>query len=181
MSVASHLAISPSKYDVQIRTLIPLYDELIAEVARALEYAARPIRTIADLGVGTGALARACLERTPGARVWGIDADSDMMAIASTRLTGLSRRVRMTRGSFLDEALPACDAIVASYSLHHIRTRRAKQALPALLSCASSWRSHHQWRLCPCVDAAWIRARSRCLVLSSRQDVRQPRTRATRL
>jgi ubiquinone/menaquinone biosynthesis C-methylase UbiE len=86
------------------------------------------VRTIVDLGVGTGALARACLERTPGARVWGIDADSDMMAIASTRLADLSRRVRMTRGSFLDESLPACDAIVASYSLHHIRTRRAKQS-----------------------------------------------------
>jgi SAM-dependent methyltransferase len=29
---------------------------------------------------------------------------------------------------FLNEALPSCDAIVASYSLHHIRTRRAKLA-----------------------------------------------------
>ena len=34
----------------------------------------------------------------------------------------------MTTGSFLDEALPPCDAMVASYSLHHIRTSRAKLA-----------------------------------------------------
>ena len=86
------------------------------------------MRTVVDLGIGTGALARACLERTPAARVWGIDADADMMAIARTRLGRLSRRVTMTTGSFLDEALPSCDAMVASYSLHHIRTCGAKQA-----------------------------------------------------
>ena len=128
MSVASHLAISPAKYDARIRSQIPLYDELIAEVARALGHAARPVRTVVDLGIGTGALARACLESVPGARIWGIDADPDMMAIARTRLGRLSRRVTMATGSFLDEALPPCDAIVASYSLHHIRTTRAKLA-----------------------------------------------------
>ena len=85
MSVASHLAISPARYDARIRSLIPLYDELIAEVARALGHAARPVRTVVDLGIGTGALARACLESVPGARIWGIDADPDMMAIARTR------------------------------------------------------------------------------------------------
>jgi ubiquinone/menaquinone biosynthesis C-methylase UbiE len=84
------------------------------------------VRTIVDLGIGTGALARACMERAPGARIWGIDADADMMAIAHARLGRRSRRVTMTTGSFLDAALPSCDAIVASYSLHHIRTARAK-------------------------------------------------------
>jgi SAM-dependent methyltransferase len=128
MSVASHLAVSPAKYDARIRSLIPLYDELIAEVARALDHAERPVGIVVDLGIGTGALARACLERASGARVWGIDADADMMAIARTRLGRLSRRVTMTTGSFLEEARPSCDAIVASYSLHHIRTRRAKLA-----------------------------------------------------
>ena len=130
MSVAAHLAISPAKYDARIRSLIPLYDELIPEVARALAHAARPVRTIVDLGIGTGALARACLEHAAGARarIWGIDADPDMMAIARTRLGRLSRRVTMTTGSFLDTPLPPCDAIVGTYSLHHIRTSRAKQA-----------------------------------------------------
>jgi SAM-dependent methyltransferase len=128
MSVASHLAVSPAKYDARIRSLIPLYDELIAEVARALDHSARPLRTVVDLGIGTGALARACLERAPGARIWGIDTDSDMMAVARARLGRRTRRVTLTTGSFLDEALPSCDAIVASYSLHHIRTTRAKLA-----------------------------------------------------
>jgi ubiquinone/menaquinone biosynthesis C-methylase UbiE len=128
MSVAAHLAVSPAKYDIRIRSLIPLYDELIAEAARALDHAARPIRTIVDLGIGTGALARACLDRVPGARLWGIDADPAMMAVARKRLGRRSRRVTMTSGSFLDAELPECDAMVASYSLHHIKTERAKLA-----------------------------------------------------
>ena len=128
MSVAEHLAVTPGQYDEHIRSLIPLYDDLIAEAARALDHAARPVRKVVDLGIGTGALARACLNHVPTARVWGIDADPQMLAMARTRLGGLSRRVTMTTGSFLDQQLPACDAMVASYALHHIRTPRAKLA-----------------------------------------------------
>ena len=128
MSVSSHLSVDPRDYDDRIRKLIPLYDELIPEVARALGHAARPLRRIVDLGVGTGALAKACLTEVPGARVWGIDADAAMMQMARKRLGRRLARVTMVEGSFLDVPLPACDAIVASYALHHIRTRRQKQA-----------------------------------------------------
>jgi SAM-dependent methyltransferase len=127
LSVASHLHISPAQYDRKIRTLIPLYDELIPEVARALGFASRPVRRIVDLGIGTGALAKACLTEVPQARVWGIDADVSMMRMASARLGALASRVKMVEGSFLDTAIPECDAIVASYALHHIRTPAKKQ------------------------------------------------------
>ena len=128
MSVASHLAVDPSEYDTHIRKLIPLYDELIPSVAQALQYAARPVRTIVDLGVGTGALASACLAEVPRARVWGIDADAAMMQVARKRIGRRMTRVTLVEGSFLDVPLPACDAMVASYALHHIRTPRQKLA-----------------------------------------------------
>lgn len=128
MSVSSHLAVAAEDYDARIRTLIPLYDELITEVTRALAYSTRRIRRIVDLGVGTGALAQACLNEVPDARVWGIDADAAMMQVARKRLGRRMARVTLVEGSFLDVPLPACDAIVASYALHHIRTLRQKQA-----------------------------------------------------
>ena len=128
MSVFSHLAVAPGDYDERIRQLIPLYDELIPEVARALAQAARPVRDIIDLGVGTGALAQACLRVVPAARIWGIDADAAMMRVARRQLGRRVARVRLVEGSFLDVPLPACDAIVASYALHHILTLRQKQA-----------------------------------------------------
>lgn len=86
MSVASHLAVAPEDYDKRIRALIPLYDELIPEVARALGHSTRRIQRIVDLGVGTGALAVACLHEARGARIWGIDADAAMMQVACKRL-----------------------------------------------------------------------------------------------
>ena len=126
VSVASHLGVSPAGYDRRIRGLIPAYEELIHEAARALVMAGRPIRRIVDLGIGTGALAGACLEVAPHARVWGLDVDASMTAVARKRLGRLASRVTITHASFLETPLPPCDAIVASYSLHHISARRAK-------------------------------------------------------
>jgi len=128
MSVASHLGMSPAAYDRRIRGLIPHYDELIAEAARALGAGRRPIRHFVDLGIGTGTLTRACLGVAPDARVTGIELDASMSAMAKQRLGRLSARVRMLHGSFLDVALPLSDAMVATYSLHHIKSRRDKSA-----------------------------------------------------
>ena len=128
MSVAGHLRITPRQYDAKIRTLIPYYDELVAQAAEALRFSLRPLAKIIDLGVGTGALTKACLAVRPGARVWGIDADPAMTAIVPVRLGRAASRVQIVHGSFLDTPLPRADAIVATYALHHIKQRAAKQA-----------------------------------------------------
>jgi SAM-dependent methyltransferase len=127
MSVATHLRISPRQYDTKIRGLIPLYDELLAEAAGALHLASTRIRLIVDLGVGTGALAQACLAEVPAARLVGIDTDAAMMAMVARRLGRGASRVTLAHASFLEVDLPRCDAIVATYALHHIRDRRSKQ------------------------------------------------------
>ena len=129
MSVASHLAVSPSGYDRRIRELIPYYDDLVLEAGRGLRYAGRPIRSIVDLGIGTGALARACLQATtPSARILGFDEDAAMLGVAAVRLRRWRSRVEIRHADFVTAEIPACDAIVATFSLHHIRTRRAKLA-----------------------------------------------------
>jgi SAM-dependent methyltransferase len=130
VSVASHLAVSPSGYDRRIRELIPHYDDLILEAARGLRFTGRPIRSIVDLGIGTGALARACLMRLsdPKARILGLDADSAMLGVAAIRLRRWRTRVEIRHADFVTAEIAACDAIVATFSLHHIRTRRAKLA-----------------------------------------------------
>src|SRR5262249_52799384 len=82
--------------------------------------------TIVDLGTGTGALAAKCLERAPDARIVGIDADSEMLLAARERL---GERATFVNESFLRAPIPPCDAVVASFALHHVRTRAAKSAL----------------------------------------------------
>src|SRR5262249_58557150 len=82
--------------------------------------------TIVDLGTGTGALAAKCVERAPDARIVGIDADSEILLAARERL---GERATFVNESFLRASIPTCDAVVASFALHHVRTRPAKSAL----------------------------------------------------
>jgi ubiquinone/menaquinone biosynthesis C-methylase UbiE len=123
MSVASHLGIRLAEYDTRIRTFIPDYEAMLDVAASAVPPGAH---TIVDLGVGTGALAQACLKQARRARIVGIDADAAVMQLAAKRLGG---RATLVCGSFLRTPLPAADAVVASYALHHVRTRPARLAL----------------------------------------------------
>jgi trans-aconitate methyltransferase len=123
MSVASHLGIKLSEYDARIRTFIPDYEEMLEAAAAVVPPTAV---TIVDLGTGTGALAARCLRRAPRAQVVGIDADADIVKLAARRL---GRRGVFVADSFLRAAIPPCDLVVASFALHHVRTRAAKAKL----------------------------------------------------
>jgi SAM-dependent methyltransferase len=129
MSVASHLHIKLEEYDSRIRTFIPGYEDMIAAAAQALDALDVPAPHVVDLGTGTGALAAACLRVRPRARMTAIDADRDILELARQRLHGKTDSPSLVPGTFDDVVFPACDAVVASLSLHHIRTGEAKRAL----------------------------------------------------
>jgi tRNA (cmo5U34)-methyltransferase len=123
MGVASHLGIDLMEYDSRIRTFIPHYEEMLDVAAAAIPPRGR---TIVDLGVGTGALSARCLTTARSARAVGIDVDPEILALARRRL---GDRATFSTGSFLKAPLPPCDAVVASFALHHVRTRAAKRGL----------------------------------------------------
>jgi tRNA (cmo5U34)-methyltransferase len=129
--VATHLGLAASDYDAAIRTYIPGYEIMIDTVVELV----RTIRTIdapsvIDLGAGTGALGAAILDRVPGARVQFLDIDPAMLEVAGARVAAHGSRAELRRGSF-DDALPACDAVVASLALHHVPELDRKRALYA--------------------------------------------------
>jgi 2-polyprenyl-3-methyl-5-hydroxy-6-metoxy-1,4-benzoquinol methylase len=129
MSVGSHLQIRLDEYDSRIRTFIPAYEQLLAAAARALCGLDTRTPHITDLGTGTGALAAACLRVFPGARITGIDEDDGILEMARERMAAQGALASFVQHSFLDVALPACDAIVASLALHHVRTPDRKRQL----------------------------------------------------
>lgn len=121
--IAAHLGIKLSEYDDRIRTFIPHYEEMLDAAAAAVPAGAR---RLLDLGIGTGALASRALVHAPGAAVTGIDADPEILALAAQRL---GRHGTFVCGSFLRTPVPAVDAIVSSFALHHVRSRDAKVLL----------------------------------------------------
>jgi ubiquinone/menaquinone biosynthesis C-methylase UbiE len=121
--VAEHLGIQLSEYDERIRTFIPHYEEMLDAAASAVNPHAR---RIVDLGIGTGALAARVIARAHGAAVVGIDEDEGILALAARRL---GTRAILVCGSFLQAPFPAADAAVASFALHHVRTRHARRGL----------------------------------------------------
>jgi tRNA (cmo5U34)-methyltransferase len=124
--VRSHLRIDVEAYDATIRRFIPGYEEMLARAAAAVA-AARPARAL-DLGAGTGALSAALLAREEIGGVELLDVDPEMLEQARARLQDHGDRVTFTLRSFADP-LPACQAVAASLSLHHIPTLPAKREL----------------------------------------------------
>jgi len=186
VSVAAHLKIRLSEYDRRIRTFIPDYQEILAATAGAVGLSNRRAAVIVDLGIGTGALAARCLEVAPRARVYGIDEDPEMLAVAARRLGRKGGRHTFVAGDFARVPLLKCDAIVATLALHHVHAVSAKRRLyrrcfaalrsggvlasgdafssgtPALRRAEMDiWRAHlRQWysaRQTPAFFAAWAR------------------------
>ena len=127
--IASHLGIRLDEYDARIRTFIPDYEEMLAAAAQTLSRLTTRQAHVVDLGTGTGALAEACLKGLPEARLTLVDGDPEILEVARQRLTRLTDRVTTVAGSFLDVPLPPSDAVVGSFSFHHVHDGDVKRQL----------------------------------------------------
>jgi tRNA (cmo5U34)-methyltransferase len=137
MGVSEHLRIDLAEYDSQIRTFVPNYEEMVRIAGESVRFVRSPEPRIVDLGVGTGALSVTCLEARPDTELVGIDSDPGMLEAARIRLAEYPR-VKLIEADFLQTDLPACDAIVACLSLHHVRTQEEKRIIYA--NCGAALR-----------------------------------------
>ena len=127
-SVESHLNLDVREYDRLIRTFSPSYEEMIGVVVDVLQRTFSGKFHVLDLGTGTGALAFAIASKIPLATIEAWDIDRKMLAVAQERLAPFGERITIVERSF-DEPLPSCDAVVASFSLHHVKDRGSKTDL----------------------------------------------------
>ncbi len=107
---------------VDRRVLIPRPEtELVAEAAIDLAAQAGPIRQVADLGTGSGAIGLAMTDELPidGTSVWLTDVSEDALDVARANLASIGRaaaNVRIGLGSWFDALPPGqlFDVIVAN-------------------------------------------------------------------
>ncbi len=100
------------------RRLVPCFDAFYGAAIRALELAEAPLRSVLDLGTGTGALAAMVAESAPEAHLTLLDGAPAMVAKASAALGGRGTGVVQD----FAEPLPAgpFDAVVSSLAIHHL-------------------------------------------------------------
>ena len=107
--------LDPGTYLEAIRSEVPSYDEFQEAVAEATT----PIvaRCILELGVGTGETALRVLRRHSAARLIGLDASAQMVAVASQVLGSADLRV-----GCLEDPLPEgqFDLVVSALAVHHL-------------------------------------------------------------
>lgn len=114
-------------YDKRRFALMPGYPEMIHATMQALPFRYDQPFDVLEVGIGTGNLAAAILERFPAARLTGIDVASGMLDIAGTRLSPYRDRVRLELSDL--ESMPITgewDAVVSSLTFRCLsRPRKA--------------------------------------------------------
>jgi len=120
-----HLHLDARTYLEVTRRLVPSYDRLQEAVAAAAEGGA--VRTLLDLGTGTGETLGAVLARHRGATALGLDREEAVLEVARTRLRGLPVDLRVAE---LSAPLPdgPFDLITSALAVHHLEGT-AKAAL----------------------------------------------------
>jgi tRNA (cmo5U34)-methyltransferase len=107
----------PGSYPDVIREEIPDYDRLQAELAAAVR--GRTVRTILELGTGSGETTRRVLELYPDAHLRGIDSSEAMLSAAREALSGAGVDLELRR---LEDPLPSgpYDLVVSALAVHHL-------------------------------------------------------------
>ncbi len=116
-----------------VRGGIPFGAEQIEIMLRVLASDGAPLQRFADLGCGSGVLARAILARWPEARATLVDFSAPMLAEAEQDLSTHRPAPHFVRADLADaswvEAVAAdapFDAVVSAYAIHHLPDARKR-------------------------------------------------------
>lgn len=114
------------RYDADMDVMHPNRAHMARIVGEWLDVPREAPLRFADLGTGTGHLARTLLERFPRARLVAVDGAKAMIALARARFASDAARVEFRTADFREPARvfppgeAPFDAIVSSFALHHL-------------------------------------------------------------
>lgn len=122
--VAKHFAQRWDHYDLQIRAVVPFYDEMLSTVIAISKHTvANPINVL-EIGVGTGYLTQLVAAAFPQAKITGMDIVQDFLRIAEERLSGYGARIRLKHVDITEfEFVEKYDLVITSLVFHHLKDK----------------------------------------------------------
>jgi len=121
-------------YVEDVRGGVPYAADQIEMLLRVLAARQAPVRRLADLGCGSGVLARAVLAQYPDAHAALVDFSEPMLAAARRDLAQHVPPPRIVTGDLADPQwarsiadLAPFDIVVSGYAIHHLQHERKRQ------------------------------------------------------
>jgi tRNA (cmo5U34)-methyltransferase len=120
-------------YDSERRRLIYCFDEFYGTAGELVARFCPDSPSILDLGAGTGILSATIVERVPTAKIHLLDASSEMLLQAASRLSKWQPQITVQS---LNEELPEgpFDAIVSALAIHHLNDAEKRDLYSRILA-----------------------------------------------
>ncbi|MEK7728194.1 MAG: methyltransferase domain-containing protein [candidate division KSB1 bacterium] len=127
-----------AQYDAKMNLMHPNRVKMAEMVCAMLPFAAQEKLTLLDLGTGTGFLTAYLLQAFPHAHIIAVDGALAMMQQAQARLREKAQALTWHICTFQELArntsdLPALDAVVSCFALHHLSAEQKRELYHAVL------------------------------------------------
>jgi SAM-dependent methyltransferase len=108
---------------------IPARKERFKVITQLIADTQKKVSSVLDLGCGTGSLMLPILQAFPAAKVWGVDFDATLLALAEKRLAGFGSRIKLIKTdlrkqNWLKSVPTSFDAVVSATTLHWFSRRQ---------------------------------------------------------
>ncbi|MFH2069215.1 MAG: class I SAM-dependent methyltransferase [Candidatus Omnitrophota bacterium] len=125
-AVKEHFNSEAGEFDSIITDRVPFYGLFIGALVNVLPFRKDEAIRVADLGCGTGAVARRVKERFPEAEITCVDFSPEMLSSARKELIGYTK-ILYHAGDVREFEFKDYHAVLSSLCLHHIGSKKEKR------------------------------------------------------
>jgi ubiquinone/menaquinone biosynthesis C-methylase UbiE len=127
---------------LRFRWLTRFYDRVLVATLKEQAFKARlieqarlaPGQRVLDLGCGTATLTIMAKQACPGATVWGLDGDPEVLALGRAKVAQAGVDVELLQGMAWAPPLQpgSCDRVISSLVFHHLGREEKLRTLSAI-------------------------------------------------